>query len=133
MDKVFISYDYDEDRRHKNLLHAWAENDSDHFKGIEFEDASTDVSINSEDPAAIKRAISRRLKTCDKIIVLIGKKTHKSSWCEWEIDKADELGLPFVAVKIESSNTTPSNLYGKGAKWANSFTKKSIEKAISSA
>jgi len=133
MEKVFISYDYDNDRNYKNLLHAWSENDADHFNSISFEDGSTDVSVNSDNPTAIKRAISRRLGTCDKIIVLIGEETYKSSWCTWEIDKAAELELKFVAVKIKNSNTSPSNLLGKGASWAKSFTKPSIEKAINEA
>ncbi|EZH67937.1 hypothetical protein DH09_08455 [Bacillaceae bacterium JMAK1] len=133
MTKVFISYDYDEDANYKRLLTAWSKNESDYFKGISFDDGSTDISINSHDEAAIRRAISRRLNTCDKIIVLIGKDTHKSKWCRWEIEKAAELGLKFVAVKLESSNTTPTELYGKSATWAHSFTKDSIEKAINSA
>lgn len=128
--KVFISYDYDNDRNYKNMLKAWSSNDSEYFNGINFEDASIDISVNSDDPAAIRRAISRRMNTCKKIIVLVGEETHDSHWCNWEIDKADELDLEFVAVKINNSYQTPEGLYGKGAKWAKSFTKASIEKAL---
>ncbi|WP_273854131.1 TIR domain-containing protein [Guptibacillus spartinae] len=128
--KVFISYDYDEDRTYKNMLKAWSKNSAEHFNNINFEDGSTDISINSTDRSAIRRAISRRMNTCDKIIVLVGEETYKSDWCKWEIEKAEDLGLSFAAVKINNSNQSPSELIGKGAKWARSFTKTAIENAL---
>lgn len=131
--KVFISYDYDQDKTYKNLLKAWANNSADHFKGIDFEDASTDISINSTDTGAIRRAISRRMNTCDYFLCLIGEETHTSDWCEWEIEKAKELDMKLVAVKIKSTNMSPIGIVGVGATWANSFTYTSIEKAINNA
>ncbi|MBM7554807.1 TIR domain-containing protein [Thalassobacillus pellis] len=128
--KVFISYDYDNDKTYKNMLKAWSTNDAEHFNTINFEDGSTDVSVNSTDRGAIRRAISRRMNTCDKIIVLVGEETHESEWCNWEIDKAEELGLEFAAVKISNSNKPPEGLYNKGAKWARSFTKIAIENVL---
>lgn len=130
MKKVFISYDYDNDRTYKNLLTAWAGNNSNTFRYISFEDGSTDVSINSHDPAAIKRAISRRMGQCDIFLLLVGKETYKSSWCSWEIDKAKELGLKLVAVKIDNGNTSPLGIYNSGASWARSFTLDSISLAL---
>lgn len=62
---VFISYDYTNDKHYKNLLVAWSKNEAAHFKNFTFEDGSTDISINSTDVAAIKRAISRRMAQCD--------------------------------------------------------------------
>lgn len=130
MKKVFISYDYDNDRTYKNLLIAWSKNESAYFKNLSFEDGSTDVSINSTDTAAIRRAISRRMKQCDIFLLLIGKKTHKSDWCNWEIEKAKELGLKLVAVKIDISNTSPDGILGAGATWAKSFTYSSVSAAL---
>jgi hypothetical protein len=130
MKKAFISYDYDEDKHYKNLLIAWSKNDKDHFKNISFEDGSTDVSINSTDAAAIKRAISRRMAQCDIFLLLVGKETNKSTWCIWEIEKAKELGLVLVAVKIDNSYTSPSGILNAGATWAKSFTVAAISKAL---
>lgn len=130
MKKVFISYDYDNDKTYKNLLVAWSKNEADHFKNFTFEDGSTDVSVNSTDEAAIKRAISRRMAQCDVFLLLVGEETHQSEWCNWEIDKAIDLGLVLVAVKINSSNTSPNGILGVGATWAKSFTFQAISSAL---
>jgi MTH538 TIR-like domain (DUF1863) len=37
-------------------------------------------------------------------LLCVGEETYKSDWCNWEIDKAEELGLNFAAVKISNSN-----------------------------
>ncbi len=78
---IFISYDYDGDKNYKNMLLAWDANKDFDFN---FEDHSADVSINSTDAAAIKRAISAKInnatyffalwvKTLTKLAGLIGK------------------------------------------------------------
>ena len=64
---------------------------------------------------------------------IVGKKTHKSDWVCWEIEKANNLGKKIIAVKTDRENTTPSVLYGIGASWAMSFTLDSISKAIKNA
>ena len=124
---IFISYDYDNDRHYKNLMVAWSKNAS---FDIEFYDSSVDVSVNSEAAAPVRRVISQRIRESDILLCIVGEETHTSEWVEWEIDKADELGKKFVAVKTDRTNTTPPGLYGKGAEWAHSFTFDSIKKAI---
>ncbi|GMG78149.1 TIR domain-containing protein [Bacillus safensis] len=131
--KIFISYDYDNDKTYKNMLVAWSKNNTPNFKDIQFEDGSTDVSVNSTDTGAIRRAISRRMNTCGYFLLLVGEDTHKSSWCDWEIDKAKELGMKLVAVKINNSNTSSIGILNSKAKWAKSFTKEAIKKAIDEA
>jgi hypothetical protein len=42
--KIFVSYYYDADKRYKNMLRAWSENDK---FNIEFEDVSADVAVKS--------------------------------------------------------------------------------------
>ena len=78
----------------------------------------------------IKSVIKGKIKESKVFLSLIGKNTHKSDWCLWEIDKAVELGKKIVVVKIDSAYTVPINLYGVGASWAHSFTYNSIKKAI---
>jgi|SRR5690625_2027953 len=128
--KLFVSYRADEEgNKYKNLLVAWSKNDNGYFD-IKFEDTSIGVSINSDDEDYIKRRIREKISESRTVLVLIGKDTHKSDWVEWEIDKAVELKKKLVAVKIKNSYTSPSNLFGKGATWAKSFTYESIKKAI---
>lgn len=128
--KIFISYDYDNDKHYKNLLKAWDANGKFDFS---FHDHSADVSINSTNAGVIKRAISAKINSATHFLCIVGKKTHNSSWVEWEIDKAVELGKKIIAVKTDSTNTTPSGLYGVGASWAMSFTEESVKSAVNGA
>lgn|SRR5690554_3828457 len=130
--KVFVSYKSEpEDTMYKNLLVAWSKNDNGYFD-IKFNDLSVGVSINSENANYIKSVIKNRIKESSVFLILVGKNTHNSDWCKWEIDKAVELGKKIVAVKINKSYTPPANLYGIGAEWAMSFTYDAIKKALDS-
>ena len=128
--KVFVSYDYDNDKNYKNMLLAWDKNSDFDFN---MSDQSADVSINSTDAAAIKRAISAKINNATYFLCLIGKKTYKSDWVKWEIEKALELEKRIVAVKISSDCTSPDEILGVGASWALSFTFDAIKKAIDAA
>lgn len=125
--KVFISYDYDNDKHYKNLLLAWDKNKLFDFS---IHDHSADVSVNSTDASAIKRTISRYINEATYFLIIVGKKTHKSDWVTWEVEKAFELKKKIIAVKTDRENTSPSALLGIGASWAMSFTYDSITKAI---
>ena len=127
MRKIFISYDYDNDRHYKNLLEAWDENKRFNFN---FRDSSTDISINSEDTGVIKRTISSEIRKSDIFLCLIGGKTHKSQWVKWEISKALELGKKIVAVKIKREDQSPEEITSAGAKWAMNFNFDAIAKAV---
>jgi len=128
--KIFISYDYDNDKRDKNLLLAWDKNSAFDFS---FDDHSADVSIDSKDADAIKRAISAKINSATYFLCIIGENTHKSKWVKWEISKAVALEKKLVAVKKDSTNTSPDEILGVGASWAMSFTFDSITKAIDDA
>lgn len=125
--KIFISYDYENDKHYKNLLLAWDKNSEFDFS---FYDTSVDVSVDSTDVAAVKRVISARISNSTYFLCIVGKYTHKSGWVAWEIDKAVELKKKLVGVKTSKDNKSPSELLGVGAEWALSFTFESIKNAI---
>lgn len=126
--KVFISYDYDNDKHYKNLLLAWDANSEFDFS---FYDESVDVSVDSEDASAIRRVISAKINNATYFLCLIGKQTHKSRWIDWEIKKAVELKKKLVAVKIDNSYISPEAILNVGASWAKTFTLDSIKNALS--
>ena len=128
--KVFISYDYDNDRHYKNLLLAW---DANKLFDFSMYDHSADVSINSTHAPTIKSVISKYINDATYFLVIVGAKTHKSAWVNWEIEKAIELKKRIVAVKTDRENTSPVSLIGIGASWAMSFTYEAISKAIDNA
>jgi len=82
--KIFVSYDYDNDRSYRNLLSAWDANKSFDFA---FEDHST-PKINSEDAGRIKAAISATMAAANCLLVIVGKETWLSDWVGWEIERA---------------------------------------------
>jgi len=125
--KVFVSYDYDNDRHYKNLLLAWdANKDFDFY----LNDQSIDVSVNSTSAGTIKQAISAKINSSTYFLCIVGEKTHNSSWVSWEISKAVELKKKIVAVKTSKDNSTPSGLYNVGATWALSFNFDAIKDAL---
>ena len=128
--KVFVSYDYDNDRHYKNLLLAW---DSNKLFDFSIHDHSADVSINSTNAAAIKSVLSRYINEATYFLVIVGTKTNKCAWVKWEIEKAVELKKRIVAVKTDRENISPDELLGVGASWAMAFTYDAIVKAIDNA
>jgi hypothetical protein len=128
--RIFISYDYANDRNYRNLLLAW---DKDEDLDFSFYNMTVHVSVDSNDAAAIKRVISARLGGSSHFLCLVGKLTHKSRWVTWEIGEALELNKRIVAVKIDTDNTSPWAFIGGGAKWASSFNFDAIKKAVDDA
>lgn len=128
--KIFISYDYDNDKKYKNILKAWDANGTFDFS---FHDYSADVSIKSTNASVIKSAISAKINHATYFLCIVGTETHKSDWVKWEIEKAVELNKKIVAVKMDKSNTTPIELYSVGASWALSFAEILITVAINDA
>lgn len=137
--RVFISFDYDHDRNYRYLLKALVENPR---SDIDFEDL-TPEEIQSNEVGRIKAALTQRIRKSTHTLVIIGKHANsfhadqseigERNWQWWEIQKGDEEGNKFIAVKIDSSNDSPEPLLGKGATWANSFKVDSIIAAIDNA
>lgn len=128
--KVFVSYDHSEDAHYKRLLQAWDANSNFDF---EFDSRGPDVAINSSDASVIKGRLTYLLGTATHLLVIVGARSHTSRWMEWEIEKAKELRLRLVAVKIESANISPAGLLGAGTSWATSFTRERIIAALDNA
>lgn len=134
--RIFVSFDYENDRHYKSLLNAWNASSAIPFV---FDDGSSDE-INSWDITAIKRALSRKINEADAVLVLVGKyanSKHKDSlsigyknWQNFEIAKAKELNKKLIGVKINCLNESPDELLCSGAEWAKSFTMESIKAAI---
>lgn len=128
--KIFVTYDYDNDRHYKNLLVAWAKNSS---FDISFHDKSVDVSVQSDDIGAIRRVVSQRIRESSAVLCIVGEETWKSDWVRWEVEKARELDKPLIAIKTGKFNKKPRSLAGGNASWALAFRFDSIKKAIDKA
>lgn len=127
--KVFVSYDHSEDAHYKYLLQAWDANPDFEF---EFDSRGPSVAIDSNDSGVVKLALTRMLKSATHLLVIVGEKTHKSSWMSWEIARAkqEDIKLRLAAVKIAKTNITPSGLLNAGTAWATSFERDRIIEAL---
>lgn len=130
--KVFISYDHSEDRLYKDLLRAWDANTNFDF---EFDQRSPNEAIDSNDATVVKQSLTRMMKQAEYLLVIIGEKSSKSKWMEWEINRAkqEDVKLKLAAVKIDNTYSTPTGLMGVGTSFSRSFTKDGIIAALNNA
>lgn len=137
--RVFISFDYTNDKSYKYLLDAW---DSNKNLDFVFEDCSADE-IMSDNVPTIKAGLTRRINQSDYTLVIVGKEANKihpdskeigyRNWINFEIAQSKKNGNKLVAVKLDKSYESPEQLYSSGASWAMSFTQAAIIKALSEA
>ena len=137
--KVFVSFDYDNDKHYKALLKAWDANPNFDFY---FSDLSS-TEINSWSVPVVKQVLSKKINEANYTVVLVGKEANKKhsdhkeigykNWLNYEVAKSKEHKNKVVAVKLSSTNTSPDELLGSGAKWAMSFKQESIIKALNEA
>lgn len=137
--KIFVSFDYENDRNYKYLLEAWNKNSEFEF---EFDDKSS-REINSWDIPTIKAALARKINEADYTLVIVGKeanKLHKDrnligyrNWQNYEIAKSKQNRNKLIGVKLNSNYESPEQLLGSGASWAYSFSEEAIMKAVRNA
>src|ERR1700704_4187763 len=109
--RIFISFDYDNDRSYKNLLVAWDKNKDFDFQ---FYDGSLREAINSTNATYIKSQIKPKILAASRLLCLVGSQTSKSAWIDWEIQTAVENKKKLIGVKIEKANTSPAGLLMNG-------------------
>jgi antiphage defense system Thoeris ThsB-like protein len=127
MNKVFIGYDYDNDKAVKDRLLRWDANKEFDFSSY---DQSFSVAVDSPGAAAIKRDLAARIGDASHFLYIVGKESYRSGWAAWEIRKAVELKKRLVAAKTDSTNNSPTAMQGVGASWSAVFNFDSIKQAI---
>ena len=137
--KVFVSFDWDNDRRYKFLMQAWSKNSSFEFV---FDDHSS-KEINSWDIPTVKAGLTRKINTADYTLVIIGKEANKrhkdylaigsKNWINFEIKQSKSNRNKLIAIKLEYTNESPDEITGSNASWAYSFTEANIIKALNEA
>jgi MTH538 TIR-like domain (DUF1863). len=135
--KVFVSFDYDNDRNYKYLLEAWDANPNFEFN---FSDKSAHE-INSENVGRVKAGLATKINESTALLVIIGREANKrhqdyeligdTNWINWEINKAKELKKCLVAVKIDKNYEPPLSILNSNANWAMSFTQEAVINALS--
>ncbi len=134
--KVFVSFDYDNDKQYKFMLEAW--NNNPHFHFVFFD--ATPREINSNNVGRVKAALTLKIASATHTLVIVGKeanKLHKDhkligfrNWINFEVAKSKELKKKLLAVKIDRSYTSPYALIGANASLAMSFKQDQIIQAL---
>ncbi len=137
--KVFVSFDYENDKHYKYLLNALSANPKFDF---EFNDHSSGE-INSNDISRVKAALTRKINSATHTLVIIGeyansyhrdwKEIGYRNWINFEIAKSKEARNKLVAVKIDRSHNSPEEIIGANASWAYAFDVDSIVRALENA
>lgn len=93
--KIFISHSW----QYSDTLEALRKliNARGYFSAT-YEESTKENPINSEDESYVKRRLAQKIGNSDIILALAGIYASHSSWMQWELDKAIELGIPIVGV-----------------------------------
>ena len=137
--KVFVSFDYEKDRRYYYLMKAWGANQSFEFMFSGY----TSREIRSDSVAVVKRQLSAKIGLATHTLVIVGEdanRTHPDhweigyrNWQNYEVAKSAERGNRLVAVSINSNYEWPEELRGRNASWARSFSQDAIIDALNRA
>lgn len=116
--RVFVSFDYENDKRYKYLLEAWDANKEFDF---EFYDL-TPTEIQSEDIGRIKAGLTSKINQATYSLVLVGEEANKlhndreligfRNWINFEINKSVMNGNKLAVVILKKGNTLPEELEG---------------------
>ena len=114
--KIFISHSWDNDKHHKDLKDKLKEAG---YLNVEFEEATKDKPIDSEDAKYIKQALKKKINNSNIVLGLAGMYAGHSEWMKWELDTA--LGtIPIVGVipwGQERISSVVSNRSKVNVKW----------------
>lgn len=65
---------------------------------VEFEEASPEEPINSENSAYIRRRLKEKISNSDIVLGIAGMYASYSDWMKWELDTAIAEEVPIVGV-----------------------------------
>lgn len=135
--KICISFDWHNDRKYRHLMSAWIANPTN---PVDFLDL-TPGEIDTNDISRVKAVLTTQIRAATHTLVLVGAfanqphsdrlKIGERNWIWWEIEKSKLEGNGLIAVKLEKDNPTPDPLFNSGVRWALSFNREAILKAIS--
>lgn len=68
------------------------------YFNVQFEEATPDIPINSENAYYIRQRLKQKISNSDVVLAIAGIYASYSEWMEWELNKALELGKPIIGV-----------------------------------
>ena len=130
--KVFVSFDFDHDKRYKFLLEAWDANPDFDFV---FDDR-TPSEINTNNIDRIKAALTLKIKEATHTLFIVGKyanQLHKDraligfiNWMNFEAYQSRSCNNKLAVVKLDQTCEIPKKLVGLAYRWITGFTEDNV-------
>ncbi len=118
--KIFYSFDYDED-----VFRVQQIRNIGVLEGSEPVTPTSWETVKRGGDAAIKSWIDDGISKCDCVVCLIGEKTSRSKWVDYELRSAWSLRKPMFGIYIDDLRdprySTNAPLFGKSRRGANPF------------
>ena len=106
--KVFISFDGDNDIHYYRLMRAWKQNDNTDFHFVDAHDINTARDSSLE--ATIKRRLRERLLNAKIFVSLIGAHTrYLHKFVRWELQQGLALNIPMIGVNLNGVRSQDPN------------------------
>lgn len=103
--KTYIVFDGDNDIWAYRFMKGWKANKKIDFNFHDAHDINR-LTNNARSPEYVKKKLKERFKSAKQIIVLIGDKTKNLyRYVRWELEVAQELDLPIIAVNLNEMRT----------------------------
>lgn len=107
---AYVIFDGDEDAWAYRFMRGWKANENIDF---DFRDAHDldNMTSRAQSEDYVKRQLRERMRQSKCAIVLIGEKTKNLyRFVRWELDLAQELGLPIIAINLNGKRSQDSDL-----------------------
>ncbi len=99
------------------------------YFNVEFEEASPDEPIDSENATYIKQRLKKKINNSDIVLGIAAIYASYSDWMEWELDTAIDNNIPIVGV-IPKGQTRISQVVASRSKTNVRWNTESIVTAI---
>lgn len=114
MKKVFVSFDWDNNRNIKNFVMGQAKLPTSPFSGIDYSMREAAPQVNWETVA------ENRIKQCDLVLVMVGSRTHRAQGVLKEVEMARRNNVPISQIIAYKNlvNVTPVPGAGRLYRWS---------------
>ena len=130
--KVFVSFDWHNDKHYKFLLDAWHQNPEFEFEYFDV----TPGEINSTNVERIKAGLSVKIRDASHTLFIVGKHANSPhalarsigfiNWINFEAYQSNYERNKLCVVKIEDSNALPNELLSVRYSWITGFTEANV-------
>jgi len=134
--RVFVSFDYENDKSYKFLLSAWNKNSRFQFT---FQDKSSQE-INTNDVGRVKAALTQKIKDATYVLVIVGQyatQRHSdaiaigcTNWINYEIQQAKLYKRKLVVVRLNPRYPLPDQCSDAKGLLVEGYNQANIMKAL---